>query len=393
MRICIVQNVSLTGHLALSTYLRNLTESLDRIEGVNVTALVSRGYPDGWSANHLEVLESRTNLYSLQGNLFFVFWSLFTLWRTGRKNRINLIHCLYPSSSTIACILYKWMFSQKTKIVYDIRSPWIDMSLKRGRIDEKAKGPFRILAYTLERFLLKLVDGVIFITKGLESRYRRSGLHSHGICTVSPSGVDLKRFHPRSNHRLRQLLGLKAGDRIIGYAGGIAETRKLKFIIDGYEKLVQQGHRQWKLVFIGDGDDLDRLKTEVRERGINGVYFTGEVPHSDVAELIADFDVGVCHLPSSPLFDTSFPMKVLEYRATGIPVLLSDIPAHREISEYLTGTTRYGFSADDFADSVSGSTARINGDLSNVSRFSWERIAVDLLRFYSILHGRREDIL
>ncbi|MDF1540660.1 MAG: glycosyltransferase [Candidatus Thorarchaeota archaeon] len=221
-------------------------------------------------------MASGTDLYSLSGNLRFIFWALGALWKSGRRRTIDVIHCLYPSSSTLACVLYKWLISPRTRVVYDIRSPWIDMSTKRGEIQGWMKSSFRIAALILEETILSLVDGVVFITDGLEKHYRSIGIIPPINCTISPSGVDVVAFHPAPRGAIRKRLNLGKDAKIIGYVGGVAKTRQLSFLIDGFEKLVETSDESWNLVFIGDGDDLDFLKSEVIKRSLDGVHFFGQ---------------------------------------------------------------------------------------------------------------------
>ncbi|MDF1540661.1 MAG: glycosyltransferase [Candidatus Thorarchaeota archaeon] len=113
--------------------------------------------------------------------------------------------------------------------------------------------------------------------------------------------------------------------------------------------------------------------------------FLGRVPHGEVSSLIADLDYGVCHLPETPLFNTSFPMKVLEYLACGTPVLMSNMPAHVEIAKQLSGTIIYDFSSLSFAESINDSTSKAKVDLADIQRFSWDAIAKQLQSFYKSL--------
>ncbi|MDF1540659.1 MAG: hypothetical protein P1Q69_17310, partial [Candidatus Thorarchaeota archaeon] len=52
MKVCVVQNVSMTKHLALSTYLRNLIEALAGTGKIHVTAMVSEGYLSNVQKKH-----------------------------------------------------------------------------------------------------------------------------------------------------------------------------------------------------------------------------------------------------------------------------------------------------------------------------------------------------
>jgi glycosyltransferase involved in cell wall biosynthesis len=385
MKVCVVQNVSMTNHLALSTYLRNLVEALAGTGKIRVTAIVSEGYVNDIQKDNIEVMASGTDLYSLFGNLRFIFWALLALWKSGRRRPIDVIHCLYPSSSTLACVLYKWLISPRTCVIYDIRSPWIDMSTRRGIIKSWMKSSFRTSALILEETILNLVDGAVFITDGLEKHYRSIGLIPPINCTISPSGVDVIAFHPTHKGAIRKRLNLEDGDKIIGYVGGVAKTRQLSFVLDGFEKLLEKDNGTWNLVFIGDGDDLAHLKSEVARRSLNRVHFLGKVQHKEVANLIGDLDYGVCHLPETPLFNTSFPMKVLEYLACGKPVLMSNMPAHVELAKQLSGTVIYDFSPLSFAESVIESAPNVKVDLKDVRKYSWKAIAKHLNAFYQSL--------
>lgn len=383
VRICVVQNVSIGKHLALSTYIRNLVESLAKVGTTRVTALVTSGYDNGDIPDGVNIYESGTDLYSPLGNLQFIWWCLKTLKNIGRKEPIDVIHAVYPSSSTIASLLYKFLFSPKSRVIYDIRSPWIDMSLKRGRIPTWGQIPFRAMAIILERVLLKLVDGVVFITNALRDYYNDLGMGGRRPILVAPSGIDLDKFHSHEEGSLRQLLGINSQKRIIGYVGGIAETRNLQFVVDAFNSLSLEEPNRWALVFIGDGDDFANLRRRVDNS--QDIHFMGRVPHSDVPIHISRFDLGLCHLPQTPLFNMSFPMKILEYLACGVPVMVSDIPAHRQLAAKLTGIVTYGFSAEEFIEGAKKGISGLNINRKELNQFTWESIALHLSRFYSDL--------
>jgi glycosyltransferase involved in cell wall biosynthesis len=82
------------------------------------------------------------------------------------------------------------------------------------------------------------------------------------------------------------------------------------------------------LVYVGDGDQRQRLFDEARRVGVEGrVTVTGVVERDDVYRCIAQGDVYV-----SASRGEGLPIAVLEAMACGLPVILSDIPPHREIA-------------------------------------------------------------
>lgn len=84
-----------------------------------------------------------------------------------------------------------------------------------------------------------------------------------------------------------------------------------------------------RLIFVGEGNLRDSLSAKIRENGFHErVEFTGLIPREEVYR----------HLASSDLFVSTsrvegMPVAVLEAMACRRPVVLSDIPSHREIAE------------------------------------------------------------
>jgi glycosyltransferase involved in cell wall biosynthesis len=84
-----------------------------------------------------------------------------------------------------------------------------------------------------------------------------------------------------------------------------------------------------RLVFVGDGSLRATLRSEADRRSLNGqVVFTGLVDRDDVYRHVAGGDVVV-----SASRGEGLPVAVLEAMACARPVVLSDIPPHREIAE------------------------------------------------------------
>jgi glycosyltransferase involved in cell wall biosynthesis len=81
------------------------------------------------------------------------------------------------------------------------------------------------------------------------------------------------------------------------------------------------------LVYVGDGDLKQSLLDRARRLGLkNNLLITGLVGRDDVYRYVSQGDVGVATSRGEGL-----PIAVLEMMACGRPVILSDIPPHREI--------------------------------------------------------------
>jgi glycosyltransferase involved in cell wall biosynthesis len=84
-----------------------------------------------------------------------------------------------------------------------------------------------------------------------------------------------------------------------------------------------------RAVFVGAGELSTAVTERARELGLQDrVVLTGLIPRDEVFVLCADADVFV-----STSHGEGLPVAVLEAMAAGCPVILSDIPPHRELAE------------------------------------------------------------
>lgn len=84
-----------------------------------------------------------------------------------------------------------------------------------------------------------------------------------------------------------------------------------------------------ELLIVGRGALRGQLEEEAAALGLGAsVRFAGQVPRDEVFRLAADADLFV-----STSRGEGMPVAVLEAMASGCPVVLSDIPSHREIAE------------------------------------------------------------
>lgn len=91
----------------------------------------------------------------------------------------------------------------------------------------------------------------------------------------------------------------------------------------------QSGGQSSRLIYIGHGPLRDQLLAKSNEANIqNRVTFTGLIPREKVFEYLLSADLFISMSRGEGL-----PVSVLEAMACRCPVLLSDIPPHREIAE------------------------------------------------------------
>jgi alpha-maltose-1-phosphate synthase len=116
---------------------------------------------------------------------------------------------------------------------------------------------------------------------------------------------------------------------VLAFAGHPKPWHGVERLAEVLAGLVARGHDA-RLLVVGGGAGVGPLLASAEQRGVaHRVEVTGEVPHEEVADLLATAAVGVAPYPRQSPFYFS-PIKVVEYMAAGLPVVTTaqgDIPA------------------------------------------------------------------
>ena len=78
---------------------------------------------------------------------------------------------------------------------------------------------------------------------------------------------------------------------------------------------------------------LPELRAMVAQKELDPfVTFTGQVPHEEVVNYLSNADVGVAPDPKTPMNDNSTMIKIFEYMAFELPVVLFDLKEGRKVA-------------------------------------------------------------
>jgi glycosyltransferase involved in cell wall biosynthesis len=118
---------------------------------------------------------------------------------------------------------------------------------------------------------------------------------------------------------------------LVVYVGFMGSQDGLVLLLESIEYLVKNQNRQdTHFVLVGGGSELPMLRAQVAKRGLESfVTFTGQVPYDEVATYLSSADIGVSPDPKTPMNDNSTMIKILEYMAYGLPVVLFDLKEGR----------------------------------------------------------------
>jgi glycosyltransferase involved in cell wall biosynthesis len=118
---------------------------------------------------------------------------------------------------------------------------------------------------------------------------------------------------------------------LVAYVGFMGTQDGLPLLVEAIEYLVMHENRlDTHFVLIGGGTVLPDLRAMVARKNLASfVTFTGQVPHEEVATYLSSADIGVAPDPKTPMNDNSTLIKIFEYMAFGLPVVLFDLKEGR----------------------------------------------------------------
>ncbi|QMS88352.1 glycosyltransferase family 4 protein [Nostoc edaphicum CCNP1411] len=191
----------------------------------------------------------------------------------------------------------------------EVNSPLItEQAQHRGLIDRQSAEEVANRVFSAATALIAVSDAVkTYLMNYVDS----SKVH------VIPNGVNPHRFstlrpttHPETF--------------TVGFVGTLKPWHGLPILTEAFSLLYQRVPNA-KLLIVGDGPERENLQMELAARGLDShTQFTGAVNPDEVPQLLAAMDVAVAPYAAQSDFYFS-PLKVYEYMAAGLPVVVSQI--------------------------------------------------------------------
>ncbi|SFD34380.1 glycosyltransferase family 4 protein [Clostridium uliginosum] len=136
----------------------------------------------------------------------------------------------------------------------------------------------------ITKILLNSLNGVIAPTEKTKNTLLSYGVNKP--IYVVPTGIDLSRFQQEisleEKQEIMSELQINQGDRIIAYVGRIAEEKNISEILTLLPCVIKE-FKNIKLLIVGGGPYLNKLKNQVKEQNIkDNVIFTGMINAEEV---------------------------------------------------------------------------------------------------------------
>ncbi len=130
------------------------------------------------------------------------------------------------------------------------------------------------------------------------------------------------------------------------FIGSIARVRKLATLIDCFGKVAEDHYSEFgeKIILdiYGDGNDLDKMRSYVKEKGF-GEYISllGFVAQEKLRDKLVEYDVGIAYVPVDDIFGKAPSLKLAEYCAAGLQVIASASDGHKDFVRDIDLTCYY----------------------------------------------------
>ena len=249
----------------------------------------------------------------IQGSLL-KFYKYVKKWLDKAKDRktSSIVHIHHPKRGFWFTSLFK-LFRIQTPIVYTVHNNYNNYKRK-----EKV---FLIFCFLFS-------DIVTFVSQSSFNSFQYKYIKpSNDKSIVIPNGVDVD--------RIESYLSKATCDHSNGYnedhviklisIGRFVDQKNHMFLIDVMSKLSSS----FILEIYGDGDLRNEIFTMIQNKKLTSyVKLKGNVSRKEVVLAMYNSDIFI-----SPSFWEGLPMALLEAMAVGLPSLVSNIPAHREIKQ------------------------------------------------------------
>lgn len=167
---------------------------------------------------------------------------------------------------------------------------------------------------------------------------------------------------------------------VLLYHGTVSRRHGLETAVRAVE-VARKTYDDIELVIVGEGDDVERLRAIVDQRGLGqAVEIAGPRPFEQLEPFFARASAGIVPLLDNPFTRYMLPVKLLEYVAVGLPVIVSETATIRAyFDDTMVAFVRAG-DVDDLAarivalrrDSTLRESLVRNAD-AFLDRYSWVR--------------------
>jgi glycosyltransferase involved in cell wall biosynthesis len=233
----------------------------------------------------------------------------------------------HPLASLSACALSR---AKNCPFVFEVKDLWPLTVIEFGKLSPRS--PIATAMRVLERQLARRAARIMTTLSGAADYFAGLGIPEKRISWI-PNGLELDRYKTVTPY------SGKLSDRCtLLYAGGHVSASPLDTVLEA-AKIEQGNGDRVRFVFVGGGQDKERLVHRAHNLGLKNVDFRDAVPKSELFRVVEQADafiVTMRDLPRLYRYGTSF-NKLCDYLASGRPVLFAGSAKPNVVEDYECG--------------------------------------------------------
>lgn len=202
----------------------------------------------------------------------------------------------------------------RVPLVLDVRDLWPAAAVSLDQISGESA---RRLAEALERRLYREAAQIVAVT-GPFCRHIAAVGRLRRPPVLVPNGT-LESFFVDADRSARATLGIPEGRFLTTFAGTLGIAQALPSVLDAAEA----AGPGYAFSLVGDGPLREPLVEDAQRRGLTNVTFHGQRPLDEIPPVLAASDALLVSLSAHPTFDEFVPSKMIDFMATGRPIVLA----------------------------------------------------------------------
>jgi glycosyltransferase involved in cell wall biosynthesis len=316
MKICMVAYAFYETDTRIVRYAESLAE---RGNHVDMLALYRPGQVKYELINGVHVHRIQERVVNESGKLDFLYrilkfllLSFFILSVRHLRHKYDLVHVhSVPDFEVFAALIPKL---SGAAIILDIHDIVPEFYASKFNVPRDSL-VFRLLVLA-EKISIAFSDHVIIANDLWKQTLIGRGISPDKL-TAMINDPDITVFHPRER--------LRDDNRFVLIYPGTLNYHQGVDIAVRAAAIVQQHIPQLEMRIYGEGNAREELLELVQNLGLEGHFkISSWLPMNDIAQEMADADIGIVPKRADSFGDEAFSTKILEFMAVGIPVIVSD---------------------------------------------------------------------
>ncbi|MDD5218845.1 MAG: glycosyltransferase family 4 protein, partial [Candidatus Omnitrophica bacterium] len=218
------------------------------------------------------------------------------------------------------------LFKRKP-LVLDLRDMWPERVVAAGEFANPLA--VKILEF-VEKMMYWRASRIICVTQGLHDHLLEKEVPARKLAVITNS-TDPVFFEQDVRGKVFEEFGIAENAFVAVYAGNFGIFQDLELILDAAQNLAT--HHEIRFLLVGEGVKRRSLEEETARRGLNNVHIGPNLDRHQLARVLKKSKVGLNANTCIAHNAMAIPVKMFDYMACGLPVVLANTGEVEKIVE------------------------------------------------------------